>query len=118
MKRVMMTLAVGLLAAACAGTVEYRYVGTEPLKNAQGHVIGHKELLQDTKTGESYEQVTMYEPLFNEKGDIYAYQEPTRGGVVIRALDGRRIGARYTDLRSRGSNPGSEGITVTFPGQE
>lgn len=107
-------LAFGALATGCAPTVEYRYVGTEPLKNDQGHVVGHKEMLADPKTGEQFEQITHYQPVLNEKGEIYAYEEATRGGAVIRGLDGRRIGARYTDLRSRGTNPGSEGITITI----
>jgi hypothetical protein len=33
-------------------------------------------------------------------------------GTLLRGLDGRRIGVRYGDLRSRASNPGSEGVTV------
>jgi len=96
----------------CAETVEYRYIGTEQLKNDRGHVVGHKELLRDARTGEPAEEVTNYAPLHDAKGEIVGYQEPTRNGVVIRGLDGRRIGARYTDLRSRGTNPGSDGVTT------
>jgi len=116
MKRaqLMTMLAASLMATACADTVEYRYVSTEVLKNEQGHVVGHKELLRDARTGEEFELVTHYSPLFDSKGDIVGYQEPTRGGALIRGLDGRRIGARYTDLRSRGTNPGSEGVTITI----
>jgi hypothetical protein len=33
-------------------------------------------------------------------------------GTVIRNLEGRRIGARYTDLRSRGTNPNAEGVGI------
>lgn len=106
-------LAAGLIAAGCA-EIEYRYVSTEPVKNAQGHVIGHKDLLRDTKTGEEVEQVTHYVAVLDAKGDVVAYEEPVRGGSVIRSLDGRRIGARYMDLRSRATNPGSEGVTVTI----
>jgi hypothetical protein len=112
--KLMTVLAAGLIAAACAQTVEYRYVSTEILKNEKGHVVGHKELLKDVATGEDFEEVTHYTPLHDAKGEIVGYQEQARGGVVIRGLDGRRIGARYTDLRSRGSNPGNEGITITI----
>jgi len=111
--RVMAVLTAGLVAVGCA-EVEYRYIATESVKNGDGHVIGHKDLLRDAKTGEPVEQVTHYIPVLNEKGDIVAYEELVRGGSVIRALDGRRIGARYTDLRSRGTNPGNEGVTVTI----
>lgn len=105
-------LAASLMAVACAQTVEYRYIATEQLKNDRGHVIGHKELLRDVRTGEQVEDVTTYLPLHDAKGEIVGYQEPTRGGMVIRGLDGRRIGARYTDLRSRATNPGNEGVTT------
>lgn len=107
-------LAAGAIVAACAPTVEYRHLGIDPLRNDQGHVIGHKETLADPKTGEQFEQVTHYEPMLDANGAVVAYKEPTRGGAVIRSLDGRRIGARYSDLRSRSTNPGNEGITITI----
>lgn len=102
------------LLVACAETVEYRYLGTEPVKNEKGHVIGHKDLLVDPRTGGQVEQLTRYIPMLDEKGEVIAYQEPTRAGMVIRNLEGRRIGARYPDLRSRGTNPGAEGIGITI----
>jgi len=109
----MTLLAACLVAAGCAQqAVEYRYVATDPLKNEQGHVIGHTERLTDTATGEAFERITYYQPMYDDKGDIVGYQEPVRGGAVIRGLDGRRLGARYVDLRSRGSNPGSGGVTI------
>jgi hypothetical protein len=60
------------------------------------------------------EQLTYYQPMHDEKGEIVGYQEPTRSGTVIRNLEGRRIGARYTDLRSRGTNPNAEGVGITI----
>lgn len=102
------------LLVACADTVEYRYLGTEPIKNEKGHVVGHKELLKDTRTGEQVEQLTHHQPMHNETGEVVGYQEPTRAGMVIRNLEGRRIGARYTDLRSRGTNPNAEGVGITI----
>jgi len=107
-------LTASLFVFACAETVEYHYIGTEAIRNAQGHVIGHKELLMDPRTGGEVEEVTQYIPLRDDKGQIVAYQEPTRAGMVIRNLEGRRIGARYTDLRSRGTNPGAEGVGITI----
>ena len=38
-----------------------------------------------------------------ENGEIVGYQEQTRGDVIIRDLDGRGIGSKFTDLRSRKS---------------
>ena len=67
----------------------------ENLKNEKGHVVGHKERLRDARTGEEFEEVTHYAPLYDAKGDIIGYQEAARGVAVIRGLDGRRIGARY-----------------------
>jgi hypothetical protein len=99
-------------AAACAG-VEYRIVSTEPVKNEKGHVVGHTDLLRDVKTGEEFEQVTMYTPRLDSRGEVVGYEEPEPPkGTVIRGLDGRRIGVRYSDLRSRATNPAASGITV------
>jgi hypothetical protein len=107
-------LAAAALGAGCAETVEYHYLGTQSLRNEQGHVVGHKELLLDPRTGGEVEEVTNYTPLYDDKGIVMGYAEPTRSGAVIRNLEGRRIGARYTDLRSRGSNPGSDGVGITI----
>jgi hypothetical protein len=115
MTRLMAILAASLMAAACAETIEYQYVGTEILRNEEGHVIGHKELLLDASNGEEFEQPTYYRPMLNEQNEVIGYQQTVPGGTVIRSLDGRRIGARYSDLRSQGSNRGNEGITITFP---
>jgi hypothetical protein len=115
MNRLMAILAAGLLAGACAETIEYQYVGTEILRNDQGHVVGHKDLLIDARNGEEVEQLTHYRPMLNEKDEVVGYQQTVPGGALIRSVDGRPIGARYGDLRSQGSNRGNEGVTITFP---
>jgi hypothetical protein len=114
MKRELLSgaLAVVLATAGCAKPVEYQYIGTEIVRNEQGHVVGHKELLVDSRTGAEIEQVTNYSPRFDSKGEIVGYEEPVPGGALIRGVDGRRLGVRYTDLRSRGTNPGNEGISI------
>ena len=33
-------------------------------------------------------------------------------GVVLRDVNGRRVGVRYNDLRSKGTNPNNDGVTV------
>jgi hypothetical protein len=107
--------ALAFAAAGCAPTVHYQYVSTEVVRNQRGHVVGHKELLVDARNGEELEQVTHYSPLLDQNGDVVGYEEPVRGGALIRSVEGRLIGARYADLRSRSSNRGNEGITITFP---
>jgi len=104
-------LALSCLLGACE-TVEYRIVGTQMIKNDQGHIVGHKDMLRDVRTGEEVEEVTMYVPRVDKSGAIVGYEEPVMRGTVLRGLDGRRIGVRYSDLRSRGWNPGGEGVTV------
>jgi hypothetical protein len=112
MKPIIVILSVAFLASACS-TVEYHYVGARQLlKNEQGHVVGQKEVLRDPQTGEQFEQLTYFTPRRDEKGAIVGYEEPLPPGVVVRDLQGRRVGVRYTDLRSRGTNPGSSGVTV------
>jgi len=113
MTRLMAILAASLTAAACASTVEYQYVGTEILRNGDGHVVGHKELLVDARNGQEFEQVTHYSPRYDVKGEVVGYEEAVAGGALIRGVDGRRLGMRYTDLRSRGTNRGNEGVSIT-----
>ena len=111
-----------LLTAACAGPVEYRYArgGPELIKNEQGHVVGQKEMLRDASTGEMYENIIYFTPRKDESGKIIGYEEPMAPGVVLRDINGRRVGVRYSDLRSKGTNPNNEGVTViiTKPEEE
>ena len=65
-----------------------------------------------TRTGEQFEQITYFTPRRDENGAITGYEEPLPPGVVVRDLQRRRVGVRYTDLRSRGTNPRSDGVTV------
>jgi hypothetical protein len=112
MKPITAILSLAFLASACS-TVEYQYVGgRQTLKNEQGHVVGQKEMLRDSRTGEQFEQVTYFTPRRDEKGTIVGYEEALPPGVVVRDLQGRRVGVRYSDLRSRGTNPRSDGVTV------
>ena len=101
------------LTAACAAPVEYRYTrgGPELIKNEAGHVVGQKEMLRDATTGEQYENIVYFTPRKDESGKIIGYEEPQSPGVVLRDLSGRRVGVRYSDLRSKGTNT-AEGVTV------
>ena len=44
--------------------------------------------------------------------------ERVRGGTVLRDLNGRRIGARWLDVRSRGTNPQNKGLLILVRGKE
>ncbi len=102
------------LLIGCASPVAERGA-PEPIVNGQGHVIGHQDFRPDPRSGEQVAVPVYYTPRYDAKGDVVAYEEPVPEGVVIRALDGRRIGVRYHDLRSRGTNQNNEGVTVTVP---
>jgi hypothetical protein len=41
-----------------------------------------------------------------------------RGGTVLRDLNGKRIGARWLDVRSRGSNPQNKGLLIMVRGKD
>lgn len=88
---------------------EYKRVGVQPLKNAQGHVIGHKEILRNN--GERLTRIALYVPRL-EGGKVVGYEERIRGGTVLRSLEGRKIGGRFIDLRSQGTNPGNKGLMI------
>lgn len=107
-----MLLAAALLAGGCS-SVEFKPLGVEPLRNAQGHVIGQKEVLCDCRTGEELARLSLYLPRF-EDGKLVGYDERVRGGSVLRDLNGKAIGNRFVDLRSRGTNQRNRGLTVVF----
>lgn len=90
-------------------TPDYKSVGVKPLRNAQGHVIGHKETLRNN--GDVATRIALYVPRL-EQGRVVGYEERVRGGAVLRNLEGRKVGGRWIDLRSRGSNPGNRGLTI------
>ena len=89
-------------------------VGKESLRNDQGHVIGYKDLLRNERTGEVMAQIALYTPVRSESGEIVGYEEQARDGAIIRDLNGRSIGGRFSDLRSRGTNARNKGLTIVF----
>ncbi len=104
-----------LIIAAClaiGGCTTMTDFGTsvrkDTLKNDQGHVIGYKDMLRNERTGEVVAQVLLYTPMRGESGEIVGYEEQTRGGAIIRDIDGRAIGNKFADLRSRKS------LTIVF----
>ena len=105
-------LTAGLLAGGCA-SVEFTPIGVEPLRNAQGHVIGQKEVLCDCRSGEELARLSLYLPRI-EDGKLVGYEERVKGGSVLRDLNGKAIGNRFVDLRSRATNKQNPGLTVLF----
>lgn len=110
-----------LIIAACfaiGGCTTMSDFGTslrkESLRNEQGHVIGYKDMLRNDRTGEVLAQVSLYTPMLGQDGEIVGYEEQARDGTIIRDLNGRSIGARFSDLRSRGTNARSKGLTIVF----
>ena len=110
LKTILLSLAV---AAGGCSTLDYKPSGQQALKNAQGHVIGHREYLRGAG-GEEIDRVVLYRPLLGERGNVVAYEERIKGGVLLHDLNGKRIGNRFVDLRSRGTNARNNGLTIVF----
>ena len=112
MTRMLFLSAAVALAAGCS-TTQFEPVAVEELHNAQGHVIGQKEVLCDCRTGERLARLSLYVPRY-EDGRLVGYEEVVRGGSILRDLNGKVIGNRFVDLRSRGTNFQNKGLTVVF----
>lgn len=109
-------LALALLASGCS-SVEWKQMSLQPLRNEQGHVVGQKEMLCDCKSGERIARLALFEPRFDEQGVLVGYEEKVAGGAtVLRDMNGRRIGTRYADVRTRANNPRSKGLTIIVHG--
>jgi hypothetical protein len=94
--------------------LEYKPLGKQTLKNSQGHVIGYRERLCDCAAGEELDRVVLFTPRLTEAGNVIGYEEKIKNGVVLWNLRGKRIGSRYVDLRSRGTNARNSGLTIVF----
>ena len=114
--RTIVVLALGAIAGGCS-LLQTKTVAREDLKNAQGHVIGYKEMMRDERTGEELAQLALFVPRVGERGEIVGYEELVRGGAVVRDLYGKRIGGRWVDLRSRAANPNNRGLTIVVLGK-
>ena len=109
--RVLILLA-GIAIGGCSTLNEYGSVGRQNVTDEEGNVAGFKQLLHNQRTGEIAAQVRLFTPIRDESGDLVGYEEQTQDGAIIRDLDGRQVGARFNDLRSRSTNARSKGITV------
>jgi hypothetical protein len=117
-KRTALILALGLAAGGCSTLIDTKPVAREDLKNAQGHVIGYKDVMRDARTGEELAQLTLFVPRLDERGRIVGYEERVRGGSILHDLNGKRIGGRWLDARTRGNNPHSQGLLIVVRGKD
>jgi hypothetical protein len=108
-------LALSLATGGCA-MLDFKQLGKQTLKNDQGHIVGYKERLADG--GEELDRVVLFTPRLSTSGRVMAYEERIKGGVVLWDLRGKRIGSRYVDLRSRGTNAHNSGLTIVFVPRE
>ena len=107
-------VAASLAIGGCSTLTEYGSAGKESVHNDRGHVIGHKEMLRNLRTGEVFAQVALYSELRDSSGALVGYEEQVRDGAIIRDLEGRGIGGRFSDLRSRGTNAKNKGLTIVL----
>ena len=114
MKYIKTILIALTLAAGGCSVLEMKPLGKEMLKNSNGHVIGYREVVCDCGRGEEFDRVVLFTPRVSDTGRVVAYEERTKGGAVLRDVNGKRIGTRYVDLRSRGTNAHNRGLTIVF----
>lgn len=117
LKRILIALALGLVAGGCS-TLDYKTVAREDLKNVQRHVIGYKEMVRDARTGEEVTQISLFVPRLDSRDTIVGYEERVRDGAILHDLDGKRVGTRWTDVRSRANNPQSKGLLIIVRGKQ
>jgi hypothetical protein len=105
---------LALALAACAATPDYATISKEQFRNDAGTVVGHRELLQNKQTGEYVNKVELYAALTDASGKVIGYEQRTRSGGIVYDSEGRPIGARMIDLRSRGTNPQGSGVVFMY----
>jgi hypothetical protein len=106
--------AAALALAGCATQGEYTSVRKDPLKDGRGHVVGERESMVEVNSGALVERVEVYVVLLDSEGKFIGYEQRLKDGSIVRDADGRPIGMRYLDLRSRGTNPRSSGLLLLY----
>lgn len=106
--------AAALALAGCATTDKLTTLHKEFFRNDQGKVVGHHESLRNERTGELVHQVEIYSVLLGADGKVIGYEERVEGGTILRDDQGNPIGARFVDLRSRGTNVRTEGVLFIY----
>lgn len=95
-------LVAAVALGGCSTLTDFGPVSKKTLKDDQGHVIGYKQLLRNDRTGEVVAQVSLFSPILGDSGQVVGYEEPSRGGSIIRDINGRSIGGHFSDTRSKG----------------
>ena len=106
--------AAALSLAGCATQGERASLGTAFVKDDRGHVIGERETMVDLGSGAIVERLEIFALLVDSDGRLIGYEQRLKDGSIVRDVDGRPMGARYLDLRSRGTNPRSTGLLVIY----
>jgi hypothetical protein len=107
-------LAASALAMGCTTLPAQQFDGRSNLTNPDGHVVGYRLTTHDARGTEAVAQTVLYLPRTNEQGELAGYEEPVAGGSILRDFNGKAVGERWVDMRSRGSNPGNKGLAVVF----
>jgi hypothetical protein len=107
-------LAALFAAGGCSTLSDYGSVRKEAVRSEQGYTIGFKEMLRHERTGEVIAQVQLFTPMLDDSGALVGYEEKARSGSIIRDLEGRIIGGRFADLRSRGTNARNQGLMIVM----
>jgi len=107
-------LAALFAVSGCSTLSDYGSVRKESVRNEQGTVIGYKEMLRNERTGEVIAQVQLFTPMLDDSGALVGYEEKAKGASIIRDVEGRIIGGRFADLRSRGTNARNKGLMIVM----
>lgn len=107
-------LAALFAASGCSTLSDYGSVRKEAVRNEQGYTVGYKEMLRNERTGEVVAQVQFFTPMLDDSGALVGYEEKDKNGSIIRDLEGRIIGGRFADLRSRGTNSRNQGLMIVM----
>ena len=106
--------AAALALAGCATPDQLTTIHKEMFRNDEGRVVGHREYLRNPRTGEIVHKVELYAALLDPEGKVIGYEERMRGGSIVYDEEGRPIGARIVDLRSKGTNPRGGGVVFMY----
>jgi hypothetical protein len=106
--------AAALAMAGCATQDQFATLRTDFLQDRQGNVIGERETLRNLRTGEVIERTEIFILLLDSQGGLLGYEQRLKNGSIVRDSEGRPIGARFVDLRSRGTNPNSPGLLILY----
>lgn len=107
-------VAAAVALAGCTTQDDFTSLRKEMFRNEEGKVVGHRETLRSKGTGELVHRVELYAVLLDSSGKVIGYEQRTKTGSIVHDEDGRPIGTRLVDLRSKGTNPRSTGVIFMY----